>query len=280
MEALQPSGSFKIRGIGRLCIESVQNGTTSIVTSSGGNAGLAAAYAGKTLQVPVTVFVPATTGDSMRERLRRLDAIVIEHGINWDETHLYAVDYATSRNAAYVHPFEHPLIWEGHATLMDELQFSGHKPKNIVVSVGGGGLLLGVLRGLEKLNWRDVNVIAVETEGTASLHASLTQKRLVTLPYIQGIATSLGARTVSEQAFQKSLIWPVHSVVVSDREAIQAVLQFADEKRILVEPACGAALSIPYLKEEILPDGDTLVIICGGSNVTVSQLENWQRMGQ
>jgi L-serine/L-threonine ammonia-lyase len=278
MEALQAPGSFKIRGIGRLCIESVRNGATNIVASSGGNAGLAASYAGKSLNVPVTVFVPKTTGERMREGLRRLDATVIEHGEVWDETHLCAVDYANSHNAAYVHPFDHPLIWEGHSTMIEELSDSNIKPKNIVLSVGGGGLLLGVLCGLEKLNWRDVNVFAVETSGAASLNASLEKNRIVTLPSVQSIANSLGARTVSNEALKKSLDWGVQPVIVSDKEAIDAVIRFADEKRILVEPACGASLAVTYEKQSILPDGDTLVIVCGGSGVTLEQLDVWKKM--
>jgi L-serine/L-threonine ammonia-lyase len=280
MEALQPSGSFKIRGIGRLCVHAVQNGATRIVASSGGNAGLAAAYAGKTLGVPVAVFVPATTGESMRERLRKLDAVVTEHGNVWDETHAYAEKHAESHNAAYVHPFEHPMIWEGHATIIDELQDIGFKPKNIVVSVGGGGLLLGLLHGLAKVGWNDVNVFSVETEGTASLYESIKAKNLITLPAIAGIATSLGARTVAAEAFKQSMAYNVRPVVVSDQEALAGVLQFANEKRVLVEPACGAALAVTYSKQEILPDGDTLVIVCGGSNVTLEQLESWKQMTQ
>jgi L-serine/L-threonine ammonia-lyase len=278
MEALQAPGSFKIRGIGKLCASAVRDGAKSIVASSGGNAGLAAAYAGKSLGVPVTVFVPSTTGESMRERLRRLDAVVTEHGKVWDETHAHAEEYAVHHNAAYIHPFDHPIIWEGHATIIEELQSSGFKPRNIVVSVGGGGLLLGVLHGLSKVYWHDVNVFSVETEGTASLYASLKQGKLVTLPAINGVATSLGARTVASEAFKQSIQWDVHPIIVSDKEAITGVLQFANEKRVLVEPACGAALAVIYAKQDLLPAGDTVVIVCGGSGVSLEQLENWKQM--
>ena len=44
-ETMQPTGSFKIRGIGNACREYVRQGAKRFVSSSGGNAGIAAAYA-------------------------------------------------------------------------------------------------------------------------------------------------------------------------------------------------------------------------------------------
>lgn len=275
MEALQPPGSFKIRGIGRLCAQSVTDGATSIVASSGGNAGLAATWAGQKINVPVTVFVPATTSETMRNRLRQMGADVIQHGTTWDETHIHALAWANEHKAAYVHPFDHPLIWDGHATMIDELAQQTAKPASIVVAVGGGGLLMGVLQGLERNGWRDVPVFGVETDGTASLSASLTANRLVTLPGISGLATSLGAKTVAPDAFERARSWPVVPVTVSDIDAVHAIRRFADEKRVLVEPACGAALAVGYDYQHLLPAGDCVVIVCGGAGVSLEQLANW-----
>ncbi len=61
MDALQPSGSFKLRGIGYACQEYIREGAKSFISSSGGNAGIAVAYAGRKLGMPVTVVVPETT---------------------------------------------------------------------------------------------------------------------------------------------------------------------------------------------------------------------------
>ena len=68
MEAFQPVGSFKLRGIGRACQVRVEQGAGRLLASSGGNAGFAVAYTGRRLGVPVTVLVPKTTPESMRAR--------------------------------------------------------------------------------------------------------------------------------------------------------------------------------------------------------------------
>src|SRR5689334_3557184 len=69
LDALQPSGSFKLRGVGRLCQYEVENGAREIFCASGGNAGIAAAYAGRALDVPVTIVVPETTAADVRQTI-------------------------------------------------------------------------------------------------------------------------------------------------------------------------------------------------------------------
>ena len=90
LDAMQPSGSFKLRGIGYTCQKAIAEGANALVSSSGGNAGLATAYAGQRLRAPTTVVVPETTPEFIRERLRSLGAQVIVHGSQWSEAHAHA----------------------------------------------------------------------------------------------------------------------------------------------------------------------------------------------
>ncbi len=85
LDALQPSGSFKTRGIGFACETYCQRGARRFVSSSGGNAGLAVAYAGRRLSVPVTVVVPETTSPRAKELLAQENAEVIVYGASWQE---------------------------------------------------------------------------------------------------------------------------------------------------------------------------------------------------
>lgn len=94
-----------------------------------------------------------------------------------------------------------PLLWTGHATIIDETVRQGVRPDAIVVSVGGGGLLCGVIEGVRRNGLSTVPVIAVETEGTASLAGSLQRNRNTEIERITGIATSLGAKKVPDTAF-------------------------------------------------------------------------------
>lgn len=85
LEALQPCGSFKLRGVGHACEVHHARGARHFVSSSGGNAGLAVAYAGRKLGVPVTVVVPETTTERAKELLRLEDAQVVVHGSSSQE---------------------------------------------------------------------------------------------------------------------------------------------------------------------------------------------------
>lgn len=168
MDALQPSGSFKLRGIGLACEHHAREGKTRFVSSSGGNAGIAVAYAGRMLGLAVTVVVPHSSTERARELIRQEGAEVIVHGSVWQEANELALSLV-GENDAFIHPFDDPLLWEGHATLVDEVAARGVKPDAVVLAVGGGGLLAGVSQGLTRNGWADVPVFAVETTGAASL---------------------------------------------------------------------------------------------------------------
>ena len=277
LENLQPTGSFKIRGIGLLCESGFKEGKRCFVSSSGGNAGYAAAYAAKELKVQITVFVPSTTSYDFRRRIESLGAEIRVSGNVWDETHKAALTFSREHNALYISPFDHPLIWRGHSSIVDEISEEIEKPDAVVVSVGGGGLLCGVVDGLKRHSWNDVPVVAVETEGTASFAASQKANRLVTLKEITGVAKSLGAKTVAAQTLECANNHPISSVVVTDRDAVSACISFANDHRFLVEPACGASLSIAYNNIPILNKARTVVIVvCGGIGVSLVDLQKWQ----
>ena len=278
MEALQPTGSFKLRGVGHACQSYLAKGAKKFISSSGGNAGIAVAYAGRKLGVPVTVVVPQTTSAMAIEVIRQEKAEVIVMGKTWQEAHNAALQMM-EEGSQYIHPFDDPLIWEGHAAIMDEVSQGGLVPDVVVLSVGGGGLLCGVIQGLRRNDLARVPVVAVETEGADSLSASLKAGRHLEIEDIKSIATSLGAKRVAKAAYEWCHRHPVVSHVVSDREAVNACLRFALDHRILVEPACGASLAAVYGAIDPLRDKrNILVIVCGGAGVTIQQLEDWDRM--
>ncbi|WP_350648348.1 serine/threonine dehydratase family protein [Pseudomonas sp. HY13-MNA-CIBAN-0226] len=274
MDALQPCGSFKIRGVGHACETHHRHGATHFVSSSGGNAGLAVAYAGRQLGIPVTVVVPKTTSERAKELLNLEGAEVIVHGDSWQEANELALTLM-SPEKAFIHPFNDPLLWSGHASLIDEVAQAGQKPDVIVLSVGGGGLLCGIVEGLQRNGWHDVPVIAVETEGAASFHAAVVAGKPVELERIESIATSLGAKRICDQAFQYTNTHQIDSVVVTDQAALDACERFLFDHRVLVEPACGAALSLAYNHHSLAPYRKVLIVACGGATATLAQIRQW-----
>jgi L-serine/L-threonine ammonia-lyase len=275
MEAMQPTGSFKARGIGHACSVYRERGARRFVSSSGGNAGLAVAYAGRKLGVPVLVVVPETTSERAKHLIGMENAEVIVHGKSWDEANRFALASCTSADA-FLHPFDDPLIWEGHASMIDEVARAASKPDAVVLSVGGGGLLCGVAEGLRRNGWDDVPLVAVETTGAASYAASLEAGERVELPAITSIATSLGARSVCAEALAIAKRRAVTSVVVSDRQAVGGCLEMLNEHRVVVEPACGASVAALDSEVQLLRDArNILLIVCGGVGTNVEQLKRW-----
>lgn len=275
LEAVQPPGSFKIRGIGAACEEYERRGARRFVSSSGGNAGLAVAYAGRCLSIPVTVVVPESTSARARELLRLEEAEVIVHGDSWHEANVFALSIVEESDA-FLHPFDDPLLWHGHASLIDEVALSALVPDGVVLSVGGGGLLCGVVEGLRRNGLAHVPVVAVETEGAASFNRSLHAGQQVALERITSVATSLGAKRVCDRAFYWSKEHDVRSVVVSDLAALEACERFLADHRLLVEPACGASLALAYDTSPALAGlGQVLFIVCGGVTTTIDQIREW-----
>jgi L-serine/L-threonine ammonia-lyase len=295
MDCVQPSGSYKIRGHGHLCAKARERGVRRFVCSSGGNAGAAVALAGRELRVATTIVVPTTTPHFMLRRLRALGAHVVVHGDVWDVADGHAREIVVRAassvrsgdeenghdEAMYISPFDHPDLWEGHASVVHELveDLRGERPAAIVVSVGGGGLFLGVAEGCRAVGWEGVPILAAETKGADSFSAMLRAgHRVVSLPAITSLAKSLGALAVSEKCAE----WTrsgrnVHSSVVSDKEAVQACAAMATHHRVLVEPACGAAVAAAIRDGAgLFPGpGPVVVIICGGSIVSPALLTTW-----
>ena len=213
---------------------------------------------------------------------------VIQIGASWYEAdkHLREEILAKDPNGVYVPPFDHPDIWTGAATMVDEIaqQLTYQKPDAIICSVGGGGLFTGLMEGLDRVYKHDrpVDVLAVETQGAESLHKSLEAGKLEALDRITSIATSLGAIKVAEKAFQYAQKPNVKSVVLSDGEAATACVRFADEERMIVEAACGASVAVCYqgklkkLLPKLTAESKVIVVVCGGSNINLGMLEEYR----
>ncbi|XP_070698446.1 serine dehydratase-like [Pempheris klunzingeri] len=285
MENSQPSGSFKIRGIGHLC-QQLTTQSRGVVCASGGNAGMAAAYVARKMGVPATIVIPSSSPQLVVQRLQDQGATVKITGKVWDDANAEALRLSETEGLTYVPPFDHPLLWQGHASMIAEVAASlgpGERPGAVLLSVGGGGLLCGVIQGLKDAGWTGVPVVAVETVGADCFNAAVKAGRVVTLDDITSEAKCLGAKTVCSKAFEYSRCSELTliSELVTDQQALQAVQTFLDEERVLVEMACGAALAAVYsglitrLQDEgrlQTPLGPLLVIVCGGSSVDMKQL--------
>ncbi|MCY0387405.1 pyridoxal-phosphate dependent enzyme [Robbsia sp. Bb-Pol-6] len=278
LENLQPSGSFKMRGLGALCADAKARGKTHIVAPSGGNAGYSAALAARALGMSAEVVVPTTTPPATRELIARTGATLTVHGDVWEESNQYALDLCAAAHVQYAPAFDHPVIWQGNSTMIDEIVADLPQMDVIVVSVGGGGLLAGALTGLARHDRLDCRVVACETQGAASFRAALDAGRPVRIDAITSMAKSLGALQVARWPVEAIRRFPHVSVVLPDSAALMGVVRFADDLRQLVEPACGVALATAYLDHPSLAGArDVVVVVCGGVSVSARQLLVWQQ---
>ena len=231
-------------------------------------------------------------------KIRDVGAEVIIKGAHWNEADNYLktevignCDNEKVENI-YVHPFDDPTVWEGHSTMIDEIvetlredDVDFNKVKGIVCSVGGGGLYNGIMTGLCRHKLADkIPVIAVETIGTDSLSNSLKANKLVTLDKISSVATSLGSTHVTEKTLQFAKTYNSKSVVLPDKDVINTSLKFTDFSNFITEPACAASIHLGYnfniiqnaLGQLLLKDDIIIIIACGGSTCTYSDLEDMQ----
>jgi L-serine/L-threonine ammonia-lyase len=306
LENLQPSGSFKSRGLGNLVVNALQKATdpsrTHFYCSSGGNAGLACVAAANFVGRPSTVVVPFSTKPHMIEKIKALGATeVIQHGSHFKEADNYLNEVvmveakARGEDPIYCHPYDDPAVWEGHSSLVDEVdqqltQAGEGAPDAIICSVGGGGLFNGIMDGIDRhgAKWDKTKVLALETYGAHSLATALDKDEWATLPAITSIATSLGAVRVSSRTFQLASegrrTGKVRNMVLTDAEAAMGCWRFAEDERMLVEPACGVNVALCYgdrlkkgLGRSVKADDIVVIVLCGGSNTSVDMINAWKQ---
>ncbi|SPO06323.1 related to L-serine dehydratase [Cephalotrichum gorgonifer] len=295
LENLQPSGSFKSRGIGNYLLCRIRECDASgkqphFYASSGGNAGIACVVAARSLGYPASVVVPTTTSPALVARLREEGAHnVYQHGQSVMDADKYLRSTILPRddNGIYVPPFDHPDVWDGNATVMNEIaaQLSYEQPDLVVCSVGGGGLMNGIMQSLDDLKWSDkTSVLAMETDGADSLDQALKAKQLVKLDKITSRARSLGVATVSAKTFEYAQRPQVSNAVLSDAQAARGCLLMARHERLMVELTAGVAAALcedgqlqRFSGRRLDRDSKVVLLICGGNDISVDMLMEWQK---
>ncbi|ABN64598.2 predicted protein [Scheffersomyces stipitis CBS 6054] len=303
----QPSGSFKLRGMGYLVALSIDKARKEkkegihVFSSSGGNAGLAAAYASKYFNVPCTVVLPVSSKAVVHEKLRSLGANVVIHGNHWGEADDYlrttvipSIDKSVS--PVYCHPFDNPLLWDGHAAFIDEIITENQltadelkKVRAVVCSVGGGGLYNGVVTGLERNpQLKNVPVISIETHQAPTFQVSLEAGELTHLKTINTISTSLGSPYISQASLDNYKSHSTFHEVIDDVEAARGVVDFYDVSQTFTEPACGASLSVAFDRTDLLlknldnlaKDDIVIIVACGGSGTNSETLAEYRKLAE
>jgi threonine dehydratase len=271
LEHLQHCGVFKTRGAFNrqlAAIERGELGDAGIVVASGGNAGLAHAFAARALGVRATVFVPEPAPEVKVQRIRAYGAEVVRAGAEYAEALAAAVDFGHAQGAAFAHAYDQPEVAAGAGTLAEEVLEDEPSIDTTVVAVGGGGLYAGVAAAVRGR----ARVVAVEPEACPTLHRAMAAGQPVDVEVSGVAADSLGARRVGDLAFAVQQAEPPVSVLVGEDAILEARNRLWADYRIASEHGAATAYAALLSGAYSPADGERVCVVVCGANTDPATL--------
>jgi len=273
LEHLQHTGTFKARGAFNRIVSASEEGSLDagigVVVASGGNAGLANAFAARALGVPATVFVPTNAPTVKVERLRGFGATVVLHGREYAAAYEAAVAHAHETGAVYCHAYDQPAIAAGAGTLgLEILEDLAGEVDTVVLAVGGGGLMAGVAAAVEG----SARVVGVEPRSIPTLRTALNEGGPTDVGVSGVAADSLGARRLGDIAYDVATRAGVQSFLVDDEDIVHARRLLWDEYRIVVEHGAATALAALTSGAYRPAAGERFVVVLCGANTDPADL--------
>ncbi len=280
LEHLQHTGSFKARGaLNRVlgAAELGQIGPAGVVAASGGNAGLAFAYAAGQARTTSRIFVPVSAPAFKVNKLKALGAEVVQVGNRYHDAYEAMMVDAQRTGALIGHAYDQPEVCAGQGTVGLELVEQIPEPLDVVVlAVGGGGLMAGVAAAMEGT----VRVVAVEPEDCPTLNAALAAGRPVDVAVGGVAADSLGATRIGTIAWEVAVRTQVGSVTVTDEDIVRSRRRLWDDYRLVVEHGAATAVAALWSGRYVPEEGARVAVILCGANTSPGDLvAEWQSEG-
>ncbi|HSK23126.1 MAG TPA: serine/threonine dehydratase [Egicoccus sp.] len=260
LDLLQPTGSFKVRGATSL-LAGVEVPDAGVVAASGGNFGLAVAWAARRLGHRAAIFVPDTSPPA---KLRPLDDLGADvHVIpGYYADALAAADaHVAATGALRAHAYDQRDVVAGQGTATAELLADAGDIDTLLVAVGGGGLIAGAAAWVGD----EVRLVGVETEGTPAMSAARAAGGPVDVEVGGLAASSLGARRLGDLAWAAQR-WIDDSLLVTDVEVADAQRRLWQAARLVAEPGGATALAaLTSGRYRPAPGERVAVLVCGGN---------------
>lgn len=264
LESLQVSGSFKARGATNALLSlSEEELRRGICCASGGNHGLAVAFAGWTAGTRAVVFLPESTPEKKAAEIASWGAEVRVEGQVFDDANTAAQAFCEAEGLTYLHPFADPRIMAGQGTVGLEILEDMASLDLLLVAIGGGGLISGVARAVKALR-PEVRIVGVEPEGAPTLKRSLEAGELITLEVIETLAGTLAPRRSAEANFEIIRETVEDIVLVSDEQMREAARWLWREFGVGAELSGAAALAALRTGAVSLEERQTgCALVCG-----------------
>jgi threonine dehydratase len=266
LEQLQYSGSFKVRGaFANLLLRDVPS--SGVVAASGGNHGVAVAYAAMRLGIPATIFVPTISSPAKIARIRGYGAELVIGGDRYADALAASEEWAAASGALRIHAFDQRETLLGQGTVGAELEQQAGDADTVLIAVGGGGLIGGVAAWFGG----GVSIIGVEPELAPTLTRALEAGAPVDAEAGGIAADSLAPRRVGTIMFEIAKRWVNRVVLVPDSAIVDAQRVLWDVLRIVAEPGGATALAALLSRRHVPRSGERVaVVICGANTDAVS----------
>jgi threonine dehydratase len=265
LELLQHTGSFKPRGaFANLLLRTVP--ASGVVAASGGNHGVAVAFAAHKLGIPARIFVPSISAVTKQQRIRALGAHLVVSGDRYADALAASQEYISQAGALAIHAFDQNETLLGQGSVGLELEEDGIAFDTLLVAVGGGGLIGGIAAWFGG----KVRIVAVEPAAAPTLHRALQAGHPVDAEAGGIAADSLAPRRVGEIMFPFAQRFVERVVLVEDDAIRAAQLALWSTLRIASEPGGAAALSALTSGAYQPASGERIaVVLCGGNTDAV-----------
>ena len=263
-ELFQKTGAFKARGaFNKLLTMSPDERAKGVVAVSGGNHAQAVAYSSSVLGVDAVIVMPQSTPQVYVDATRGYGATVdLQPSI---AAAFQKIEEYQAEGRVFLHPFDDPVIMAGQGTVGIEILEDVPDATDVILSIGGGGLMGGVATAVKSLK-PDTKVWGVETVGADAMSQALAASRVVELDAITSIAKTLGAPHVSDATLALAQNYLESVTVVTDVEAVEALVFIAERLKVITEPAASCTLAAAErLRSHFSPDSKVVLILCGGN---------------
>jgi threonine dehydratase len=273
-ENLQFTGSFKIRGAYNKIVnlpESVKK--NGIVASSAGNHAQGVAFSANALGIPSKIVMPNVTPLIKIDATRKHGSEVIIHGDIYDDAYEKALEIAENEGREFIHPFDDYDVICGQGTIGYEILEQLENVDEILVPVGGGGLISGIAMAVKAIN-PNIRVIGVEPEGALTMKTSLDNNRITDLDCIQTSAEGVAVRRLGKLPFEIAKEYVDGIISVSEQDIMEALLMLIEKHKFVAETA--GVLSLAALKKLTVSNKNIVCLLSGGNIdvVTISSMIN------
>ncbi|KXT77594.1 threonine ammonia-lyase IlvA [Streptococcus sp. DD13] len=270
--------SFKIRGayyaISQLHKEEKERG---VVCASAGNHAQGVAYTCNEMKIPATIFMPVTTPQQKISQVKFFggDYVTISLvGDTFDEAAKAALDYTESEGKTFIDPFDDERVQAGQGTvaveILDEAEKQGISFDQILVPVGGGGLISGVSTYL-KDQVPEIKIVGVEANGARSMKAAFDKGRPVKLEHIDKFADGIAVQKVGRTTYEVARKYVDQLVGVDEGWISETIIDLYSKQGIVAEPAGAAAIAaLEVVKDQI--KGQTICCIISGGNNDINRM--------